>query len=267
MQNKPDFIVVGAQKAATTSLYNALRQHPDIDGPDHKETHYFSDTKLFAKGLERYCSLFPERKTEKTKLGEFTPNYLFDSHALTNIYNELGGDTKIVVVLRNPVDRFLSCYKHFSAVGKLFRGDVVNAEMREKLEPFFDNGWEGESRTLAEVVSGRDEHWKCEYYAGGRYALHINKAWDLFGRKNVRVVLFEDLVKKPNNNVKAIHEFLGVEPKHSKFRILNTSKKWAAYYDAEVEITPEIKKTLENYYRPYNNILKEMLKRKLTWNK
>jgi len=125
---KPDFLIIGAQKAATTWLWNILDSHPDTDLPQKKEIHFFGGVENYNKGKEWYYNHFTG--LDKTKItGEASTSYLYDyipywnnssnsievSHSLPTIpeliINEMP-DVKILVVLRDPVARAISAYKH-----------------------------------------------------------------------------------------------------------------------------------------------------------
>jgi len=104
----PQFIIIGAQKAGTTTLYDALTQHPNVVRAKAKELHYFDN--LFRLGLNWYRSCFPEAG-EDSITGEASPYYLFHPLAPARCNRSLPG-VKIVVLLRNPVDRAYSHYQH-----------------------------------------------------------------------------------------------------------------------------------------------------------
>ncbi len=125
---KPEFLIIGAQKAATTWLWNVLNNHPDTDLPKTKEIHFFGGVENYRKGKEWYYSHFTH--LDKTKLtGEASTSYLYDSIPYWNnpsdsievesslptipelITNEMP-DVKIIVILRDPVARAISAFKH-----------------------------------------------------------------------------------------------------------------------------------------------------------
>lgn len=108
---KPNFIIVGTAKAGTTSLYDTLKHHPDIFLPKVKEPHFFSgiNTPASIKTWEEYLQLFGNVKTEKL-IGEASVSYLASyKKAIPQIKYYLE-DPKIVIILRNPIDRAYSDY-------------------------------------------------------------------------------------------------------------------------------------------------------------
>src|SRR2546423_13513556 len=114
----PDFLIIGGQKCGTTSLYYYLIEHPNIAPAVRKQMHFFDNR--FKKGFGWYKSNFPTifSKWYKTFLhkqkfvsGEATPYYLFHPLAASRVHQFLP-DVKLIVLLRNPVNRAYSHYNH-----------------------------------------------------------------------------------------------------------------------------------------------------------
>jgi len=107
----PDFLIIGAQKAGTTSLLSYLGQHPNVTPGFNKEPRYF--TSFFAQPLSVYRSNFPLQHAvlPERMTGEATPYYLFHPDVPERVQAVLP-DVKIIVLLRNPVDRCISHYFH-----------------------------------------------------------------------------------------------------------------------------------------------------------
>jgi hypothetical protein len=110
----PNFLCLGAPKAGTTSLFEILKQHPEIGLSSFKETHFFDTDINWNKGKKWYSdSYFSTLKTIK-RIGEFTPSYLSKEICAQRIKDTLGDKVKFVVILRNPIDRAFSHYLHTS---------------------------------------------------------------------------------------------------------------------------------------------------------
>src|SRR5690606_33886153 len=113
----PDFIIVGAQKAGTTSLFHYLSEHPQIISPYKKEVHYFDgglnpEIDTFKKGEKWYRSNFPRKpKSKSIKTFEASPLYLFNPLAPQRI-KDLLPNVKLIILLRDPVERAISQYHH-----------------------------------------------------------------------------------------------------------------------------------------------------------
>ena len=105
--SRPDFIGIGAMKAGTTWLYQCLSEHPEIPLPD-KELNFFGDQDTWSMGFDWY-----EKQLESNKnvTGEFSVFYLVHPYVIPRIYNRYPA-TKLIVCLRNPIDRSFSHYLH-----------------------------------------------------------------------------------------------------------------------------------------------------------
>jgi len=147
----PDFIIIGGQKCGTTSLFHYLREHPRVRAPTRKETHYFT-THFASQRLAWYRSLFPtllhRLVDSRIRTFEASPGYLYNPYAADRIKNLLP-NVKLIVSLRNPVDRAYSHYHHSVRIGKetlpfeqaIFKEDerVGSIKLRLEHDPgFFD---------------------------------------------------------------------------------------------------------------------------------
>ncbi len=152
--NPVDFLIVGAAKAGTTTLFETLKKHPGIFIPQRKECQYFSCTHgefagpppqyatTVTRSLDQYRELF--KKAEPGQLcGDISPDYLYYyQNAVPKILSEKDAQTPIVIVLRNPIDRAYSNYLHHVRDGreKLSFEDALNAE-QERVEEYWPWGW------------------------------------------------------------------------------------------------------------------------------
>ncbi|RMF05764.1 sulfotransferase, partial [Candidatus Woesearchaeota archaeon] len=200
----PNFIVVGAQKSGTTSIYNYLRQHPEVYLPDRKECWFLSEAKPgkipgdvtekdMVRTIEQYRKLFSKVKNEKA-IGEVSPDYLFyHKNTIKNIkkYFPKPEKVKIIIILRNPVDRAYSAYYH------------LRREGREKL-PFEDAIKKEKER----IKKGAGLGWR--YTQMGFYYEQVKDFIENF--PETRVYLFEDFKKDPAGIMKDILKFIGVNP-------------------------------------------------------
>ncbi|MCF8357356.1 MAG: sulfotransferase [Prolixibacteraceae bacterium] len=201
----PDFLVVGASKSGTTSLHHYLKQHPQIFLSDiQKEGRYFSQMTGNYKGpgdkiidasitrdINAYKALFNGYKNEKV-VGDISPEYIyFHEKAIPLIKKTLGKQVKIIVILRSPVERAFSAYTHFK------RDKRETLSFEEALEK------EDERKTKKWV-------WAWQYKNSGLYFQQVKAYTDNF--PNVRVIIFEDFKKEPQNVLAEICEFLEVSP-------------------------------------------------------
>lgn len=200
--NVPQFLVVGTAKAGTTSLYHYLKQHPKINIPI-KETFFFmrdvyqnislkypkqrSDEPLY-KLEEEYLKAY---ENVPGMVGEIGTGYLYYyKESVPLIQKYLGEDVKILIILRNPIERCFSSYKHFTK--DLFEVDTFEESL--ELESF-------------RIAQNWDFMW--HYKALGLYYEQVKYYQAHF--KHVKVVLYDDLKKNPQNLMSEILSFIGIE--------------------------------------------------------
>ena len=107
----PNFMCIGAAKSGTTTLYDILKQHPEIFIPAFKEPHFFDIPENYNNGIDWYEKNY-FRNINKKIIADFTPSYFFEKETPKRIFKDLGTQIKFVVLLRNPVDRAYSHYLH-----------------------------------------------------------------------------------------------------------------------------------------------------------
>jgi hypothetical protein len=202
----PDFLVAGVPKAGTTALHAALSRHPALYMSPIKEPKFFlTDGPPPAKGgpgdaltyrehvwqRDKYEKLF-EQAPDNSKKGESTPLYLYDPDAMRRI-QALIPDVKLVVVLRDPVERAHSNWTHLWSAG---------------LEPESDF-----LRACAEEERRKAQGWASFWcYTGlGMYGQQLQHAFRLFPRDNVLVLRYRTLVDEPERALDRICGFLDVE--------------------------------------------------------
>jgi len=187
---KIDFMCVGVQKAGTSTLHDILQQHPDINLPNYKETHFFSDTNKYKTGIEKYFSYY-FKDSNASFWGEIDPEYSYFKNCAKRIF-ETFGKIKIIFILRNPVDR---AYSHYlmtkSRCLENFDFNTALIEEDKRLQTHNDNS-----------------HYS--YIARGKYSEQIERFEHYFGEENIKVILFEDLIKETENTVDKIITFLNI---------------------------------------------------------
>jgi hypothetical protein len=193
----PNFLIVGASKSGTTSLYYYLRQHPDVFLPAEKEPHYFAPAKWCGRpvpGREEYRHLFDPGRGRKA-VGEASTGYLYYPDSPDRIHREIP-DCRIIAMLRDPVERAWSGYCH---------------ELREGMEQVsFEQALAEERSGVLRRVNGDD--FSFNYIRQGFVHDLLRRYLDLFGPERVGIWLFEDLAAHPEALMRAVFEFLGVDP-------------------------------------------------------
>ena len=200
----PNFLIVGAAKCGTSSLHNYLNQHPDVFMPSYNEQGMkVKEPRFLIKDLvkdrlhngvwdlESYHALFNHVVNEKA-IGESTVLYLYYyNEAIKNIKKYLGDDVKIIIMLRNPVDRAFSAYTH---VSRSLKEPLSFEEALEVEENRLEN-----DITLTPMVMYKDM---------GLYHNMVSAYIENF--KNVHVVMHEDFLQNTKAVVKLTLAFLGI---------------------------------------------------------
>ena len=200
----PNFLLLGAQKAGTTSIVASLHTHPQIFLSPIKEPHYFCFDPRWDKAqsqrvaanirvrvatnLESYLSLF-NGSSGFIASGEASTSYLSDAGAPSRI-KAFNPEMKMIAILRNPVDRAISAYTH------LLRDHVPGVRSLEE--------------ELANESTARPVLFRLR--SNGLYYKHLSAYWAVFPREQLRVFLFEDLLQDFQGVMRLIFDFLGVDP-------------------------------------------------------
>lgn len=183
----PDFVIVGAMKAGSTTLWRYLTRHPQVFMPmEKKEPQYFSRDESFAKGEAWYRHLFQEAAAEQL-CGEASTCYTrFPVYPkAAKRMADTVPDVKLIYVLRHPVERLYSHYVHEMS-RRFVRG--------ERLESF-------------EVFSSMDDEARC----ASRYSLQIQQLLRHFPASRILIVLTDDLLERPARVLNEVQSFLGLE--------------------------------------------------------
>ena len=202
----PNVFLIGVQKSATTSVYDWMAQHPDVCGPvSLKDTPFFIDDHLYNKGLEFLQGIYRrEFKGQKVILNGSAHNIYFE-HALQRI-SELNPEGKMILILRNPVDRAFSAY-NFAVKRNLESQDLETAVADEP------------NRITDPDLKIRSE---TTYVDHGLYYKQIQRLYAYFKPEQLKVVLYEDVRERPEETIRDLYEFIGVDPGFTPdFRTLN----------------------------------------------
>jgi len=254
----PDFLIIGAQRAGTTSLYRYLVRHPAISRAITKELRYFDLN--YQRGERWYRSRFPSagaraRARRRTGMdlvvGEATPDYVFHPHVPGRV-KRLIPDVKLIVVLRDPVDRAFSHYWH---------------QVERGYEPLsFDEAIRREDERLAGELERmlQDETYLSfprhhhSYVTRGRYAEQLEWWLALFPREQLAFVDGRALFESTGDASRELQAFLGVP-----HRDLGPFPRYNAYTAGEM--SPGTRAALVERFRGPNERLYELAGRDYGW--
>ena len=198
---KPNIFLIGVQKAGTTSLYHYLRKHPNIFGPeikDYNNSHpFFTDENYFRNNQKEFEKLFSENDSIQNVI---TSEVEFIEHkeAMLRI-KEYCPEAKIIVSLRNPVERLKSMYKYYNQIGS--NPENLSFEDALKLKPEL-------------------------YLKRSLYSEKIKNLYDVFDSHQIKIIYFEDIIGSNFDSViEELYEFIGVEKKENPFIHENKTRK------------------------------------------
>lgn len=257
MRLTPDFIIIGAQKCGTTSLYHNLAKHPNVAPCFVKEVHYFDIH--FAKGIAWYRSHFPsllyryikQLNNEPIVTGESSPYYLFHPHVPRRIAETMPR-IKLIAMLRNPVERAYSHYQHEVRKGfeTLSFQDALEQE-QERLN--------GESERLSasqEYHSFNHRHYS--YLSRGIYVDQLISWMQWFPRDQLFILKSEDFYQTSAAIMERVATFLGLPSR--------AGLEYAKYNSFKYPPMDAAMRTyLADFFRPHNRRLADFLGVDIGW--
>ena len=197
----PDFLGLGVQKGGTTTLQRLLEQHPGVYLPPAKELHYFS--LHYAAGVSWYRAQFASARFDQ-RCGEITPYYLFHPEAPGRIQRLLP-QARLIVLLRDPVERALSQYFHSRRLGlEPLALEAALAAEGQRLA--------GAEAVLAAADSRHRSHQEHSYVARSRYGEQLQRLESLSPAEQLLVLRSEDLFAQPERTWQQVLAFLELEP-------------------------------------------------------
>jgi hypothetical protein len=250
----PDFIILGGQRCGTTSLFEYLSRHPQVRPSFPKEIHYFSNH--YHRGMRWYRSHFPLAGRDLAGIkrritGEATPYYLLHPLASERLAHDLP-NARLIVLLRNPVDRAYSHYQH---------------EVRSGVETLsFENAVrEEEARIHGEkeriIANGEYRSFNLQHYTYLRRGVYFDqlRQWhEYFDQDQLLIMISENFSADPATNLDQTARFLGIEqwqfPRLAKY-----------HHSPYSPMEPETRAYLVDYFKPHNQRLYDYLGLKLDW--
>lgn len=259
MRVLPNFIIIGAQRSGTTYLYNILLTHPSVIPAFRKEVHFFD--KNFHRGLAWYRAHFPtilekifnnSTNSCRTITGEASPYYLFHPHAPSRI-RDLLPKVKLIALLRNPIDRAFSHY-HL-AVGKQSESRPFLLAMEDETKMLSMET----DKVLNDPHHLSFPHQMHSYLSRGLYAEQLRVWYGLFPKKNIHVILSEELFEAPQEILCNLWRFLSISQIDIPYSHEKVNK-----VDYE-EMDTETKRRLTAFYQPFNRELEALIGRRVNW--
>ena len=255
----PDFLVIGAKRCGTTSLYQHLSEHPCISRSPHDNIGFFNEN--YHLGINWYKSLFPtvfykkkmESKNKQCLFFDVTSTYMEEELTAKNVY-EVNPNQKIIVILRNPVDR---AYSHYH----------VNVKEKSEKRSFEDAVFEEMNRIKSErIIQNKNKNLRVftpnniHYLKKGFYALQLKSWFKIFPREQILVLSTEEFQEDQNLIYKKIFDFLNIP----NMKIKSIEKMEKGNY---IPMKHDTRNLLLDYFRQYNHELFEFINSEFDWKK
>lgn len=235
-------IIGGTTKAATTSLFSYLADHPQVCASSLKESRFFLDTDYpvsskyrFEDGLDKYEELFQHCHDAQLLRLEATPDYLYSLATPQKIKSSLP-KVKFAFILREPISRLISWYRFAKQIGQLPPSFSFDTYVQEQLQAI-------------EADLPRPQHMRA--LEQGRYSLYLQPYFDLLGQDNIYIAFQEELSREPTFVLKEFCSFAGIDPNFYSdyhFKILNPTKamKNADLHRAYMQFRFQVRKSVYN---------------------
>ncbi|WP_319419137.1 tetratricopeptide repeat protein [Pleurocapsa sp. FMAR1] len=237
----PDFIIIGAGKSGTTSLYRYLGDHQQILLPNKKELRFFD--RDFDYGYEWYLAQFPGISDRADLLtGEASPSYFFLPHVAQRI-KDLASETKLIVVLRNPVERTISDYYHNQ------KAENKNLNLEQLIDSEI---------TWLEQKSEQELSYGGGLLSQSLYYYKLKRWLNIFPRNQFLILKSEDLFTNPSLVMREVLDYLSL-PNMQKD---DYSKHNTGFYP-QVEFN--LKSKLKSYFKSHNQKLADYLNMNFDW--
>ncbi len=252
---KPQFLIIGAQKSGTTSLFYYLKQYPGLVPAIYKEIHYFDGglhpaADNFKAGEKWYRAQFPLRILHSNEIPfEASPNYIFNPNTSQRVY-KYAPNMKFICLLRDPTERAISHYFHERRLG------------REPLS--IAEAFRTEEERLNDVI--KNQNYKSpsfiqySYKSRGIYIHQIKKYLEYYNIEQFCIINSERFFKNPHDVLEEISRFIGLK---RSYKISDLSPKNVG--SNKEKVSPEIYQMLNEYFRPYNEALFALINKRFPW--
>jgi hypothetical protein len=252
LRGEPHFLIVGAEKAGTTSMFDYINQHPDVAIGHRKEVQYFS--RYFYHSWDWYRAHFPLRSQLNGKMvGEASPYYMFHPYAAERIHSTLPA-CKIIMLLREPITRSISQYYHEIAKGRetLSLPEAFAAEAQRVT---------GEVARMSSPLYLPFNHEHFSYVGKSVYADQVRRYLRVFPRQQLLILQSERFFTETPQVLRETFNFLELDADYvpPNLRASNVS------YRQKEELPSELRQRLESFFHEKNEELYELIGERYDW--
>jgi YesN/AraC family two-component response regulator len=269
--NAPKFLIIGAQKAGTTALYEYLSQHPQLAGSVPKELHYFSCDNRFSKGDDFYHAFFPPTKNDAKITFDTSPSYLRSNVAYKRIY-DYNPEIKLIVLFRNPVERSYSAWNMYRERYKRNRNwfyeqwvayccnQDIQFKKRDEISLLDFKAFVADE--MKHLIDNPGSMLEAPILTQGFYSMHLSNYLSLFKKDQILIIENTELREKTVSTLHRIEDFLGVDSHF--WKIANLSPVFEGVFEEKMD--EEVRAMLSTFYATHNANLFSLIGQKYDWN-
>lgn len=249
---KPDFLIIGAQKCGTSSLFYLLNQHPDLNLPSVKEIQFF--TLEYDKGWNWYKKQFPSGHILARKMtGEASPYYLYHPLVPARVARHLPA-VKLIIMMRDPVDRAYSHFWHEKRYQNEWLGDFEEAVALEHERTSLE-----EEKLIRNEITHSQPFRSFGYIARGLYYKQISRWLQYFPLNQMHFIKSELFFQNPEKDLTELFRFLRISTKIPENLTPQNTNEYP-------EMPSEIRKKILGYFREDQEKLAALLGQPFQWN-
>ena len=204
-----DFIIIGAQKSATTSLFKYLQPHPQIFMPSDKEAPFFSNQQMYEAGWDVFAAEYFAKAEADQLWGVATPQYMGDPQAAGRIKEKMPA-AKLIAVLRNPIDR---AFSHFNMMR---RRERETADFDQVVDRLSDQAVIEQARNAMPQIAAGDyaEDETSHYLVWGEYGRILQHYLNFFPKDQLMIIYMDEMTADPVKVYKDVLNFIGLSDDH-----------------------------------------------------
>uniref|UniRef100_A0A915IYB4 Sulfotransferase domain-containing protein n=1 Tax=Romanomermis culicivorax TaxID=13658 RepID=A0A915IYB4_ROMCU len=267
----PNCLIIGARKSGTRALLEFLNLHNSI-AIAREEVHFFDKDEFYVKGLDWYRNQMPPAVPDVKILIEKTPAYFVQHKSINRVY-KFNPDIKLILILRNPVERLISDYT------QVFYSKMAKNKTTPKLDALLFTRVMKRTKNKTKIYKEIKTFYKP--LRNSMYAEHLKKWIELFPlKKNLHIVDGDRFVSDPLSELKLVEKFLNLSEEISNDSIyFNVSKGFYCYIHPDegskclseskgrkhVEISQETAARLTTFFKIHNEKLFQMINRRFSW--
>lgn len=253
----PTFVTIGVAKSGTTSLHYALGEHPKIQLSKRKETYFFNVKSRYDGGVNYYKTMF-HPCAEDEICGETTPYYLYFKEVPARVKNYIP-NVKLIVMLRNPIDRAYSHFYGYLRLCKMRNQKPVAKDLKDFLKIAKES-----PKKVGHNHRGKN------LLPAGLYGEQMERWLKYFPLEQFKIIKSEDFFENPQKIINEVFDFLGIERHPVKIKhwlkTIESNKRTLGVERYSI-LDEETRQMLYEYYEDSNRLLYKLIGRDMKWKK